>query len=284
MFYLINDDEEIKSFSRRTTMKKRTLLLTFIGIILFACGGGGGGGSGSNGTGNTGTISYNTLDYFQKDASKVYTYNVSESTSGNQQTTDTTWVYHNESKTIPVEYGYSGSITGPYIAEILTIDGTVNTVTYKSSSGDYILKDQSGTYTINDAGHTTSTGEMPAKLSVGTEFTINSTEDLLNSDPDHGTVGEKIGTMITVYTVKMLAAENVTVNTATYEALKTQETTSTTIMNSGGTTTMTINTSSNVWYGNGVGPVKIVANNTYVSSGSTSTSSVTSELLTCVSP
>lgn len=261
-------------------MKKRTLFLSsIIGIILFACGGGGGG----SGTSNTGSISYNTLEYFQKDENKVYTYRVSESTSENQQPSETTWEYSNESSIIPVEYGYSGNIEGPYLVEILTIGTTVNTLTYKSSSGDYILKDQSGIFTINETNHTTSKGNIPATLTIGSEFTISSTEDLLNSDPDQGTIGDKVGTMITMYTVKILAAENVTVNAVTYEALKTQETTSTTIMNKEGTTTMTINTSSSVWYGKGIGPVKIVANNTFVSSGGSTTSSVTSEL-TSVSP
>jgi hypothetical protein len=254
-------------------MKKRTLFLSsVIGIILFACGGGGGGG----GTSNTGSISYNTLEYFQKDENKVYTYRVSESTSENQQPLETTWEYHNEPATIPLEYGYSGNSEGPYLIEILTIDGTINTLTYKNSSGDYILKDQSGIFTINEAGHTTSTGNMPENLTVGSEYTLASTDDLLNSDPDQGTVGEKIGTMNTEYTVKILAAENVTVNAVTYEALKTQETTRTTLTTSERTTT--INTSSIVWYGKGIGPVKIIANNTYVTSGVTTTSSVTSEL------
>ena len=255
-------------------MKKRTLFLSsLIGIILFGCGGGG--------TGDTGSTSYNTLEYFQKDENKVYTYTVSEYTSVNQQTSVTTWVYRNESTTIPVDYGYSGSIEGPYIREILTIDGTPNTVTYKSSSGDYILKDQSGIFTINEAGHTTSTGNMPSSINIGSEFTISSTEDLLNSDPDQGTVGDKVGTMNTIYTVKILAEESGTLNTVPYKALKTQETTSTTITTSGGTTS--IRTSSNVWYGKGIGPVRIVANNTFVTSGVTTTSSVTNEL-TSVSP
>jgi hypothetical protein len=83
-------------------MKKRTLLLSsLIGITLFACGGGGGGGGTSNRS-----ITYNTLEYFQKDENKVYTYSVSESTSENQQPSDTTWVYRYEPATIPVEYGY----------------------------------------------------------------------------------------------------------------------------------------------------------------------------------
>ena len=257
-------------------MKKRTLFLSsVIGIILFACGGGGGGG---NGTGGTGSTSYNTMDYFAKDDSKVYTYQVSETTSGDQQPTVTNWVYaYVDQTTIPPEYHYSGSIAAPYIEEILTIDGTIDTKTYKSTSGEYILADQSGVYTINDAGHTTITKDTtPEKLTIGSQFTVSSTVDLLSTDSE--TFGDKIYTMISDYTVTVLPAGSVIINGVTYDALNTQETTHTEIRHTDGTLASTINTSSSVWYGKGIGPVKIVANNTFVSSGGSTTSSVTSEL------
>jgi hypothetical protein len=278
MFYPGNDDGETTSSSRGTTMKKCTFLLsTLIGIILFACG--------SSGTGDTGSTSYNASDYFNKDQNKTYTYSVStDLTNGQQQASKTeTWVYsYGQTSTIPSKYSYSDTIAGPYIIETLSMDNTIRTTTYISSSGTQIISDDSGIYTTIDNGHSTFTGNMPSEIAIGGKYTLSSMEDLLNSDPNQGTVGGNIGTKNTTeHTINILAAENITVTAGSFETLKTQDTSTTIITTSSGT--KTIKSSSSAWYGKGIGLVKTVSNNTYTTSDGTLTSSVTSELIS-VSP
>jgi hypothetical protein len=266
-------------------MKTRTLFLSsLIGIILFACGGGGGGGTG--GTSNGGAKTIYSPDYLSNDMNKTYTFTETEvDTLGGQQSSQTsTLVYSyapNPIDTIPSQYGYSGTITGPYSIETLTVNGTPNTVTYKSPAGYAIISDNFGTFTSNEPVHTTLTGNIPSDWTVGEEYSQSSTEDLLNSDANQGTFGEKLGSKATVYTVKILGVESVTVANVPYDAIKTLETfTYTIILDS---QTKTIETSATSWYGKGIGFMKKVANSTIVYSNGTVTSAVTDDL-TSVSP
>lgn len=277
MFYLLNDDEETMSFSRGTTMKNRTFLLSIlIGIILFACGGGGGGTSGG------GAETIYSPDYLSDDMNKTYTFTETEvDTIGGQQSSQTsTLVYSYEPTpiaTIPSQYGYSGAIAGPYSIETLTINGTPNTVTYKSPAGNAVISDNFSIFTSNEPVHTTLTGNVPSDWIVGEEYSQSSTEDLLNSDPDQGIFGEKLGSMTTEYTIKVLGVENVTVTAGIYETIKTLESfTCTFTLNS---QTKTSDTSATSWYGKGTGLVKKVSNSTIVYSNGTVTNTVTDELI-----
>ncbi len=264
--------------------KRRLFLSSLIGIILFACGGGGGGGGGG-GT-DTGSTTINTQEYFNKDETRTYTYSVTSVDGSTYASTTQTLVYSYEQiPTIPSKYGYSGAVAGPYYLETQTIDGTVDTLTYISATGTPIVMDDLSVYTMNDGDLTISTGYMPAEKTIGTDYTMNSTQTLMISDPDSGTVGENVGTLDTRYTVRVLGPENITVNGTSYEAIRTQETASSTTTTS--QISLTINSSSSVWYGKNIGPVKIVANNTTTATDGiqtiTGSSSVISEL-TSVTP
>jgi len=260
-------------------MKKRTLILSsLIGLILFACGGGGGGGGGG-GT-DTGDTTFNALEYLNKDMTKTYTYQVSEYAAGSDTpTTTNSWVYnYGQTASIPSAYGYTGSIEGPYIVEELEIDGTLVARTFKGSDGTSIISDNSSIYTMNVPEHYSSSGNIPSEMTLGTQYGMTSTADLLNSNPGQGTVGEKLGTRTESYTIRIVSEENVTVTAGTYLAIKTQETTAVTITTSGGT--KTLNTTSSSWWGKGIGPVKSVANTVVVAPDGTTTTSVTTELTT----
>ncbi len=265
-------------------MKKRTLFLSsLIGIILFGCGGGGGGGGG---TSDGGTKAIHSTDYTSNDKGKTYTFNEIkvDTFEGKEYPYTSTLVYSyapTPIDTIPSQYGYLGTLTGPYSIETLTKDGTINTVTYKTLAGYAVISDNFSTFTSNEPGHTTLTGNIPSDWTVDEEYSQSSAEDLLNSDPDQGSFGEKLGTMRTEYTIKPLGIENVTVTAGTYEAVKTLETSTIIITTNIGTTT--IETSENKWYGKGIGYVKKVANSTYVYTNGTVTSMFTDEL-TSVSP
>jgi hypothetical protein len=284
MFYPVNDDEETTSSSRGITMKKRTFLLsTLIGIILFACGGGGGGGSGTN---DGGAKTIYSPDYLSNDMSKTYTFTETEvDTLGGQQSpqTSTTMIYsYAQTPTIPPEYGYFGTIAGPYLMQTLKTDGTTTRISYLSSSGNDIIIDDLVTYTSSEPVHTTLTGNIPSDWTAGEEYSQSSIEDLLNSVPNQGTFGARVGVRKIDYAIKALGVENVTVTAGIFEALKTLET-STIIITSNDGTQKTIESSSNVWYGKGVGLVKRVGTVTSVYTDGTVTSTIADEL-TSLSP
>jgi hypothetical protein len=261
-------------------MKKLTFFLSaFMGIILFACGGGGGGGGGGTDDGGVKTIY--SPDYLSKDMNKTYTFTETEVfiIRGQQGSQTSTIVYSyapNPIDTIPSQYGYSGAIAGPYSIELLTVDGTPRTVTYKSPTGYAIISDNFSTFTSIEPVHTSLSSNIPSDWTVGEEYSQSSAEDLLNSDQDQGTFGEKLGSKTLEYTIKVLGVESVTVAAGTYQAIKTLESsTSTFTLNNQTKTSATTATS---WYGKGTGLVKSVANSTTVYTDGTVTSTVTDEL------
>ena len=255
-------------------MKKRTLfLLSLIGIILFACGGGGGGGGGTSDTGTN--IIYST-DYTNRDLTKVYTFKeiVVDTTGGKNTQSENTisYSYAQQVATIPSKYGYSGSISRPYTVETMEFNGVDKGFTYFGSSSK-LIGDDSTVFTNIDSS--SSTGSIPPDWTVGTVYPESSTEDLFNSAS-----GLKVGAKNTEHTLKALGKENVTVPADTFEAVKTQESSTIAYTFVGGTETIT--TTSFCWYSKDVAIVKIVANTTDVitegSSTQTSTYTVTDEL------
>jgi len=260
-------------------MNKCSLFLSILfGMILVACGGGGGGGGGTD----TGSTTINTLEYFSKDNSKTYTYSVTNVDANTQATTTSTLVYSYENAvTIPDKFNHDGSVAGPYYLETQLVNNTAKTMTYISVDGIAVVMDDLTIHLYTDNTHTTSTGNMPAVKTIGQEYSYNSTQDLMVSDSNYGTVGDIVGTMITEYTVTVVGMENITVNNVSYEAVKTQETTY-----SKTTTSQFISetdSSSTVWYGKNIGPVRMVSTQeTSITDGTiteSGTSTVTSELI-----
>jgi hypothetical protein len=256
-------------------MRKLTLLLSVLTwIVLFGCGGGGGGGGG--GTSDTGTTIIYSSDYTNRDLTKVYTFKdiqVDTTDGKNTQSENTiSYSYEQNVAAIPGKYGYSGTIPGPYTVETMALNGVDKVFTYLSYSS-MIISDDSSFFTTID--HSDSTGVIPPDWTVGTVYTESSAEDLFSSAS-----GLKVGTKETVHTLKALVKENVTVQAGTFEAVKTQETSTITITLAGGTEIKT--TTWSIWYGKSVGLVKIVANTTdVITAGSppqTSTYTVTDEL------
>ena len=92
---------------------------------------------------------------------------------------------------------------------------------------------------------------------VDTKYSFSSTEDLLISDSSLGTVGTKVGTKTTEWSITAVGVENVTVPAGTYEALKTEDSSTVTYtMDSGATQATT--SSGNTWFAKGTGTVKKV--------------------------
>jgi hypothetical protein len=267
MFYHIYDEEKTKSFSRRTTMKKRIFLLsTLIGIVLMTCGcGGGGGGGGTKVTEND--ILYST-DYTNRDINKVYTFNetVLDTTDGKNSTTTHTLTYRYAQETeIPDKYGYSGTIAGPYSVEIINVDGEDLISTYISSNSIIISDDSTFFTSIDDSS---STGTIPPDWTVGTVYSKSSTEDLFYTP-----TGVNVGTKETEYTLKALGKENITVAAGTFEAIKTEESSIITITTS--SSTEVIHSTWSFWYGKGCGIVKKVTNTSDVITTDSSTQTLT---------
>jgi hypothetical protein len=260
------------------TIKKCGFLLSaLVFITLFACGGGGGGG----GTSDTGITIIHSNDYTNRDLTKVYTFKdtMVDTTDGKNTPSENTISYRYDQTipTIPSKYSYTGPISGPYIVEILAVNGADKGFTYFGSSKK-IIGDDSTFFTNID--HSDSEGVIPPDWTVGTVYTESSTEELFYS-----TSGLQVGTKTTQHTLKALGVENVTVPAGTFKSVKTEESTTKTITVGGATETIT--TSSLSWYSKDIALVKIVANTTDVfTDGSlpeTSTYTVTDEL-TNVSP
>jgi hypothetical protein len=251
-------------------MNKSLLFLSvIIWITLSACGGGGG-------TSDTGTDSISSNDYTNQDIAKVYTFKetVEDTTNGKDTQSEYTISYsYAQVATIPSEYGYSGTISGPYILETIKLNDVDKVLTYLSSSS-VIISDDSTVFTNID--NSSSTGVIPSDWTVGTIYSTSSTEDLFNS-----TNGLKVGTQTTEYTLKALGKENVTVTAGTFEAVNTQESSTVTKTYDVGETE-TLTSTLTISYGKGVGVVKKIANSTdEITTGSsteTTTNTTTDEL------
>jgi hypothetical protein len=210
------------------------------------------------------------------DPSKVYTFQETEDNgSGDPTVTDVTYSYQ-QVDSIPTKYGYPGTIAGPYIMETISTDGGNNTVIYMSSVKT-IISDDSSFFTNIDSSTSTG-GSLPPDMVINKEYSFSSMEDLLLSDTNNGTFGEKVGRKTTEWSTTALGVENVTVPAGTFAALKTTDSSAVTYtMDNGATQTTT--SSGNTWFGKGIGTVKKVSNNTTVNSDSTTiTSTVTDEL------
>jgi hypothetical protein len=264
-------------------MKKYACLLSILsGIILFACGGGGGGGGDSS---NNNSQNVYTSDYMTFDPEKVYTFQETEvDTPGGQNTSNVAYSFDTNVSVIPPEYGYSGKISGPYL--LSTVEKKVGSavastiVTYMKSD-DTIISDDSTIFTNIDSSKHTG-GSLPPDMVLGTEYSFSSTEDIFNSDSTNAdfTFGEKMGTKKTEWFITALTIENVTVPAGTFQALKTEDTSTVTITNNDNEVFTVITSSGNTWFGKNVGTVKKVMNNTYnPTGGSTTTSTVTDELV-----
>jgi hypothetical protein len=246
-------------------------------IILPACGGGGGGG----GTSDSSSQTFYSSDYMTYDPSKVYTFQETEDTgSGDPTVTNITYSYQ-QVDSIPSKYGYSGTIAGPYIMETISPDGGNNTVIYMNSA-ETIISDDSSFFTSIDSSTSTG-GSLPPDMVINKEYSFSSTEDLFISDSSLGTVGTKVGTKKTDWSTTAVGVENVTVPAGTFEALKTEDSSTVAYtMDSGATQTTT--SSGNTWFGKGTGTVQKISNNSTVisdgTSSDTTTSTVTDELTT----
>ena len=190
------------------------------------------------------------------DSSKVYTFQETEDTgSGDPTVTNVAYSYQ-QVDSIPSKYGYSGSIAGPYIMETISTDGGNTTVIYMNSV-ETIISDDSSFFTSIDSSTSTG-GSLPPDMVINKEYPFSSTEDLFISDSSLGTVGTNVGTKTTVWSTTALGVENVTVPAGTYEALKTEDSSTVTFtMDSGATQTTT--SSGNTWFGKGTGTVKKVS-------------------------
>jgi len=179
---------------------------------------------------------------------------------------------------IPSKYGYSGTIAGPYTLETISPVGKNQTFIYMSS-GETIISDDSSFFT--SFAHSTFTGgSLPPDMVMNKEYSFSSTEDLFISDSSLGTVGTKVGTKTSEWSITVIGVENVTVPAGTYEALKTEDS-STVIYTIDSVATQTTASSGNTWFGKGIGTVKKVSNNTSTySDNTTTTSTVTDELTT----
>ncbi|HVN72276.1 MAG TPA: hypothetical protein VMU10_09690, partial [Desulfomonilia bacterium] len=242
-------------------MRKYTFLLSIItGLILFACGGGGGGGGGG-GTNDTTPQTVYSLDYTDRDATKVYTFEETTDVTGNPTPNTSTLTYsYNTAQTIDSKYEYKGTVAGPFLVESVYANGTLSAITY-SSFGTPIIYDDTSSFINYDSQTTSTSGSLPPDWTIGTEYTYSILADLLNSDLSKGTIGVKIGTKDTESTLKALSMESITVPAGTYQAIKTYETQVYTITTSSGTTT--IDSTITSWYGNKkAGLVKSITDNT----------------------
>jgi hypothetical protein len=260
-------------------MKKYACLLSiFIGITLFACGGGGGGDSSNNNNQNV-----YTSDYMTFDPTKVYTFQEIEvDTPGGQQSSTVSYSY-TLVDSIPVKYNYSVTITGPYLLSTTenkignTITSTI--ITYTKSDNTIISDDDNLNVFTNIDSTTHTGGSLPPDMVFGTEYSFSSIEDLFNTDPDY-TFGDKVGTKEAEWSTKALYLEIVTVPAGTYEVLKTEDSSTVTFKDTDGVVLKVITSSGNTWFGKNVGVVKKVMNNSYSTpGGSTTTSTVTDELV-----
>lgn len=253
-------------------MKKyRYLMSALVWATLFACGGGGGGG----GTGDAESEIIHSNDYTNRDTTKVYTYSETVvDTTGEVDTQSEYTISYSYAHVaaIPSKYNYSGTISGPYLVEIMELNGADTVLTYLSSSS-IIISDDSTVFT--NIQSSASMGDIPADWTVGTEYSKSITEDLFSSAN-----GLKVGTKTTEYTLKALGKEDVTVPAGTFEAVKTQESSTITIEVVG--VTEIISSTWFLWYGKDVGFVKKVSNTTDVitigSSVQTSTNTAIDEL------
>ena len=115
---------------------------------------------------------------------------------------------------IPSKYGYSNSITGPYLLKVTQNDGVIDMLDYMSNSGESIIDDDLDYYT--NIEYTTSTGiEEPENVSIGDKFNYNQNSILFDSQ-----TGAEAGYEIIDVQLSIINTEPISIPAGDFNAVK----------------------------------------------------------------
>ena len=229
------------------------VMMVILGFTILSCGGGGGGGSGDSPSSRT----FDALEYFLRDTTKSYTFQETQTATGNGQTrsmTLTKTFSYELADTIPQGYGDFSDYPGPYRLEIVSKDGQDHELTYTDSGNTIVLEADVNTFNrIYD--NTSSGGGIPSQAVLGQSYSSTARKTIYNADPDAGYWGEELGFSVITSVQKPLAVEEITVPAGTFTALKIQ--TTDTITNTiDGQTSSTVYTGDR-WYSEDHGLIRL---------------------------
>ena len=190
----------------------RTILVSLFTLFLVACGGGGSSSSGldtqegfvfdepySEQAGDTFTRSTNLHASFSTGAPLTLYYEIVS-----------TFSVVNE---IPLKYGYSNAIPGPYLLETVMGGDTINGLEYSTLDGETIIDDSIMEFT-NIEYVTQSGSETPENIRIGDNFSAYSNARIFDSE------GEDIGYEIVEMNFSVIGEEKITTPAGEFSAIK----------------------------------------------------------------
>ncbi len=191
-------------------INKQIHLSVLFSIILSGCGG-------SSDTSEQGTEIVLGDGYDEKPGDVFTTSSTVNAVYSNGQTAEIistdvkTYTQVNE---IPAKYGYSNSISGPYLLETTQEDGVLDGLEYMTQSGDFIIDDDLDYFSSIE--FTTQSGsEEPENIHIGDQFSFIQNSTLFDSHS-----GVEAGFEITNIDFSVLKQEQVAVSAGSFNAVK----------------------------------------------------------------